>query len=280
MNERRRARRPQGSSRHGRPAAPHFAEFHVTASSVTAPSHLAADAFRGQTLVVTGASRGLGRACALAAAAAGGHIVAVARTQGGLEALDDDVRAAGATPPVLVPADVTDGEALDRLGAALYERFGAVHGLIHAAGGHQGLAPLAHVAPKAFDAVIALNLTSAYRLLRAFDPLLRAGAAARGRATAVVIDDATPPDPPVFWAPYAAAKAGLAALARAYDAESAPNHVRARVFTPPPMATRVRMKAFPGDMGAVAGAGASSAGAALAEPQAIAADVLQLFVMD
>ncbi len=244
--------------------------------STAAP--ISSQAFEGQTIVVTGASRGLGHACALGVAAAGGQVVAVARTQGGLEALDDEARAAGGAPPVLVPADVTDGDALDRLGAALYERFGALHGLIHAAGGHQGLAPLTHVEPKAFDAVIALNLTSAYRLVRAFDPLLRAGAAARGSATALFINDATPPEPPVFWAPYAAAKAGLAALAGAYDAESAPNNVRARVFTPPAMATRVRMKAFPGDMGAVAGTDASVSGAVLADPKTVAADALRLLL--
>ncbi len=235
---------------------------------------MATNAFADRVFVVTGASRGLGRACAEQIGAAGGQVIALARTQGGLEDLDDAVRAAGGPQPVLAPADVTDGDGLDRLGGALFQRFGRVDGLIHAAGGHQGLGPLAQVKPDDFQAILALNMTSAFRLIRALDPLLRAAADAKGRADALFIADATPPSPPALWAPYAAAKAGLAALVEAYTAEVAASGVRAQLFTPPPMATRTRMKAFPGDMGAVSGPQASVTGAALTAPQDVARDLL------
>lgn len=242
----------------------------------TADSAEATGDFAGRTILVTGGSRGLGAACAQKLAAEGAQIIALARTQGGLEALDDGIRAAGGAPPVLVPADVCDGDALDRLGAALFERYAALDGVIHAAGGHQGLAPLAQIAPKDFEAVIALNLMSAHRLIRAMDPLLRAAAHARGVAHAVFITDGTPPDPPAFWGPYAAAKAGLTAMVGAYAAEARPDGVHAHMFTPPPMSTAVRMKAFPGDMGAVAGEGRTAAGDALADPAEVAVDVTAL----
>lgn len=195
-----------------------------------------------KTLLVTGASRGLGAAIARQAAGEGAHIIALARTTAGLEELDDAIRTAGIGSATLVPLDVEDAESVDRLAAPLLERFGAIHGLVHAAGGHLGLAPVCDVTPKDFAATIEVNLTSAYRLVRALHPLLRAGAPSH----AVFFTDATPPDPPAYWAPYAAAKAGLAALIAGYGAEAKPSGVSVHVVDPGPMATKLRARAFPG----------------------------------
>ena len=128
--------------------------------------------FGGRVALVTGASRGIGRATALALAKSGAHVVALARTQGALEELDDAVKAVGSVA-TLVPCDLKDFGALDRLGAALYERWGRLDVLV-ANGGMLGpLTPLAHLDPKACDDLVATNVTANLRLLRSMDLLLR-----------------------------------------------------------------------------------------------------------
>ena len=129
--------------------------------------------------LVTGASRGIGRAVALALAAAGAHVVGVARTQGALEELDDEIRARSGDPATLVPLDLKDMEALDRLGAALHERWGKLDVLFGNAGILGDLTPLGHVDPKTWDTLMAVNVTANWRLIRSLDPLLRASDAGR-----------------------------------------------------------------------------------------------------
>ncbi len=192
--------------------------------------------------VVTGASRGIGRACAVALAKAGAHVVAVARTVGGLEELDDAVRAAGGAA-TLVPLDVRDGDGIDRLGAALFERFGRVDALLGNAGVLGLMAPLAHVPPKVWDEAVAVNVTANYRLIRSFDALLRASPA--GRAVFMSTGAARSHRP--YWGSYSATKAALESMALIYAAECEGTNVRVNVFNPGPVRTAMRAKAFPGE---------------------------------
>ena len=124
--------------------------------------------------LVTGASRGIGRAAALALAAAGAHIVAVARTPGALEALDDEIRELTGQPATLVPMDIGEGDGLDQLGLAIHQRFGRLDILVHAAAILGPMTPVAHIEPKHWDRIVSVNLTASYRLIRSMEPLLRA----------------------------------------------------------------------------------------------------------
>lgn len=199
--------------------------------------------FSGRIACVTGASRGIGRATALALAAGGAQVVAVARTQGGLEALDDAIRAAGGLQSTLVPLDLRDGDGLDRLGLAIHERWGRLDILV-ANGAILGpISPLGHVVPQEWDQAIAVNLTAQWRLIRSFDPLLQASDA--GRAVFVTSGAATKCRP--FWGPYSASKAALDALARTYAAETEASAMRVNLFNPGPIRTTMRAQAMPGE---------------------------------
>ena len=171
--------------------------------------------------LVTGASRGIGRAAALALAAAGCHVIALARTQGGLEELDDEIRALrpeAEAPATLVPCDLHDFPAIDRLGEAIHRRWGRLDVLVAAAGALGPLTPLHHVDPKQWDDVMAINVTANWRLVRALDPLLRQSPA--GRAVFVTSGAASRAELRAYWGPYAVSKAALDALARTYAAET------------------------------------------------------------
>jgi NAD(P)-dependent dehydrogenase (short-subunit alcohol dehydrogenase family) len=192
--------------------------------------------------LVTGASRGIGHATALALAKAGAHVVAVARTVGGLEELDDAIRALGGSA-TLVPLDLKDYPGIDRLGAALQERFGRLDVLIGNAGILGPLSPLGHVEPMAWDAVMAVNVTANWRLIRALDPLLRRSTAGR----VVFISSGVAALALAYWGPYAASKAALEVLARTYAAETATTNVRVNVLTPGPIRTNMRAQAMPGE---------------------------------
>lgn len=192
--------------------------------------------------VVTGASRGLGRAAALALASEGAHIIALARTQGGLEELDDEIRNAGGSA-TLVPADIKDYPAIDRLGAAIFERWKKLDVLVGNAGILGKLTPLGHVDPKLFDDVMAVNVTANWRLIRSLDPLLRASDA--GRAVFVTSGAAQHPMP--YWGPYSISKAALEAMVRTYAAENNTTNVRANCFSPGPTRTKMRAQAMPGE---------------------------------
>ena len=195
--------------------------------------------------LVTGASRGIGRALALALAREGAHVVALARTQGALEELDDEIRAL-AGEATLVPCDVTDFDALDRLGAALFERYGRLDVLIGNAGLLGPISPLAHVSPAEFAATLAVNLTANWRLIRSLDPLLRASPS--GRALFITSGAASRRPMKPYWGPYALSKAALEALARTYAAETQNvSNVKVMLANPGPLRTAMRAKAMPGE---------------------------------
>ena len=197
----------------------------------------------GLTAVVTGASRGIGRACALGLAQAGAHVIATARTQGALEELDDEIKAATGESATLVPADIKDGKAIDRLGAAIYERWGRLDILVHAAGDLGQMTPVAHLEPNTWDRTMAVNASAAYRLIRSFDPLFRRAAAARP----IFITSGAARRPRALWGPYAASKAALEALVGCYADEMENTAVRLVLLDPGVMRTRMRATAFPGE---------------------------------
>ena len=192
--------------------------------------------------LVTGASRGIGHATALALARAGAHVVAVARTVGGLEELDDAIRAAGGSA-TLVPLDLRDYAGIARLGPALAERYSRLDVLIGNAGVLGPLSPLGHVEPQAWDEVMAVNVTANWHLVRALDPLLRQSAAGR----VVFLTSGVGASPRAYWGPYAISKAALDALARTYAAETVSTNVRVNLFSPGPTRTRMRAAAMPGE---------------------------------
>ena len=199
--------------------------------------------------LVTGASRGIGRAAALALAAAGCHVVALARTQGGLEELDDEIRALRPdveTPATLAPCDLRDFPALDRLGEALHKRWGRLDVLVAAAGVLGPLSPLHHVDPKAWDEILAINVTANWRLIRALDPLLRQSPA--GRVAFLTSAAASRAELRAYWGPYAVSKAAVDALARTYAAETVnTSAIRVMLVNPGPLRTRMRAAAMPGE---------------------------------
>jgi NAD(P)-dependent dehydrogenase (short-subunit alcohol dehydrogenase family) len=199
--------------------------------------------FTGKIALVTGASRGIGRAAALALAAAGAHVIATARTQGALEELDDEIRAATGQSATLVPLDIAEGDGLDQLGFAIHQRFGRLDVLVHAAAILGPMTPVAHIEPKHWDRVVAVNLTAAYRLIRTTETLLRASDAAR----AIFLTSSRAGRPKAFWGPYGVTKAGLENLVRTWADELEQTKIRAVLLDPGPMRTRMRAEAMPGE---------------------------------
>ena len=194
--------------------------------------------------LVTGASRGIGRAAALALAARGVHVVATARTVGALESLDDAIRAATGREATLLPLDlIKEAEQLDAIGPTLLERFGRCDILVHAAGLLSKLTPAAHIMPKDWADSLAVNATATWRLIRTLDPLLRAAPAGR----AVVLTDARAGAPLAYWGLYGAAKAAQAHLAQTWAQEVANSPLRVILHDPGPTATNLRMVAMPGE---------------------------------
>jgi len=192
--------------------------------------------------VVTGASRGIGRAAALALAEAGAHIVALARTQGALESLDDEIRAKGSSA-TLVPVNLKDLDAIDRLGAAIYERWGKLDILLGNAGQLGELAPITHIDQPVWDEVMTVNVTANYRLIRSFDPLLRASDAGR----AVFLTSGAAHKCSAYWGVYSISKAALEALVRTYAAETVTTPVKVMLLSPGPLRTSMRRAAMPGE---------------------------------
>jgi NAD(P)-dependent dehydrogenase (short-subunit alcohol dehydrogenase family) len=197
---------------------------------------------QGRIILVTGASRGIGYAMAKKLAAEGAQVIAIARTQGGLEDLDDEIKATGGQC-TLVPMDLKDGNAIDRLGAALHERFGHLDGLLMNAGQLGAITPFPHTTPKDWDSVINTNLTANYRLIRAMDPLLRASDAGR----VVAITSSVAQSHRAYWGAYAISKAGLEAMANIYAEETEITKVRVNIYDPGGTRTAMRAKAVPGE---------------------------------
>jgi NAD(P)-dependent dehydrogenase (short-subunit alcohol dehydrogenase family) len=192
--------------------------------------------------LVTGASRGIGYATALALARAGAHVVAVARTVGGLEELDDEIRKLGGSA-TLVPLDVRDAPGVARLAAALDERYRRLDVLIGNAGIGGPSSPLTHVEPQAWDDVMAINVTANWQLIRHLEPLLRASKAGR----AVFISSGAAHNARAYRGPYGISKAALEALARTFAAETESTNIRVNVFNPGPTRTRLRAAVMPGE---------------------------------
>ena len=196
----------------------------------------------GRVAVVTGASRGIGFEAAKGFAAAGAHVIAVARTVGGLEELDDTINAAGGTA-TLVPLDLKDFEGIDRLGGAIFERWKALDILLANAGLLGRLSPLAHVPANIWDDAMAVNVTANWRLIRSLDPLLRKSDA--GRAIFMTSGIARICLP--YWGVHAASKAALDAIARTYAEEVAQTPIRVSLVSPGPTRTGLRAQAMPGE---------------------------------
>lgn len=197
----------------------------------------------GKTALITGASRGIGAAIAKAYAAEGAQVVLVARTVGGLEKVDDDIRAAGGKPASLIAADLRQLDMLDNIGPSLYERFGGLDILVGNAAMLGTLGPVAHAAPAEMEDVFKVNVLANARLLRSCDPLLRQSPAGR----VIMVSSGAAKAGIAFWGGYAASKAALEQLTLSYAAEVKTTNVRANIIDPGVVATRMRAKAFPGE---------------------------------
>ena len=197
----------------------------------------------GRVALVTGASRGIGKAVARLFAQEGAEMVLVARTTGGLEELDDEIRASTGRTSLLVPLDLREFDAIDRLGAALYERFGRLDVLVGNAGDLGTLSPLGHIEPKEFQRVVDINLTANWRLLRSLDPLLRRSEA--GRAIFVTSSVGSQARP--FWGGYSITKAALEMMVRIYAEEVKQTKIRANLIDPGRTRTGMRAQAYPGE---------------------------------
>ena len=195
--------------------------------------------------LVVGASRGIGYESALALAKAGCQVVATGRTQGALEELDDAVYAATGRHAALVPFDLVDGGAIDRLGGALHERFGRLDVWVQAAAtmGSAGLTPVAHADPRDFARVEKVNFTAVYRLIRSLEPLLRVSDA--GRVVHLTTGLAT--EPRAFWGAYASTKAAAENVMRCWADEIESTAIRIAVLNPGRMRTALRAQAYPGE---------------------------------
>ena len=192
--------------------------------------------------LVTGASRGIGRAAALQLSESDTHIIALARSKGALESLGDEITAAG-NAATLVPLDLTDAEGISRLGNALMERFGRLDGWLANAAILGTIGPLATVGPRSFEQTIEINLTANWRLISALTPLLQASASPR----AVFVTSSVARAPRAFWGPYQAAKAGLEALALGWADETEALGIKVNLFDPGGTRTGMRAEAMPGE---------------------------------
>ena len=196
----------------------------------------------GRVALITGASRGLGAAVAERFAAEGAHLILVARTQAGLEETDDRVRSAGGTA-TLVPLDLTKFDEIDRMAAAVAQRFGRLDVLVGNAGLLPPLTPVGHLSPKDWQATIDLNLTANWRLIRAFDQGLRRSVAGR----VIMVTSGAAMGAFAYWGAYAASKAGLETLVASYAKEIEQSAVRANLLDPGTVRTNMRAQAFPGE---------------------------------
>jgi len=200
------------------------------------------DQLDGAVALVTGASRGIGAAVAIELARLGAHVVITARTQGGLEETDDAIRAVGGEA-TLLPLDLKDGEQIDAIGPTLLQRFGRLDALVHNAGALGCLTPVSHIVPKDWAEVVGVNLSASWRLIRTSEPLLRVAPAGR----AVFVTESRAREPRAYWGAMGATKAGMEHLVLTWAQEVATTALRVNLFDPGPVATRMRLRAFPGE---------------------------------
>lgn len=201
-----------------------------------------AQQLEGRVALVTGASRGIGYFLARRLAAEGAHVVAVARTVGGLEELDDEIQRAGGSA-TLVPLDLADMAGIDRLGAAIHERWGKLDVLVANAGVLGILAPLGHIEAKTFDKTMTVNVTATWRAIRSVDPLLRKSDAGR----AIVLSSGAAHSCKAFWGLYAATKAATEAMVRSWANETVNTPLRVNSVNPGGTRTAMRALAMPGE---------------------------------
>ena len=198
----------------------------------------------GRIALITGGSRGIGAAIARRFAAEGAKLILVARSQGGLEEVDDEIRAAMGedAAPTLVPMDLADMDQVERLAPAIAERFGRLDILVANAGLLGTLSPIAQIEPETWDEVMAVNLTANWRLIRLFDPPLRASDAGR----AIFLSSGASRGSP-YWGAYAVSKAAVEAMVRVWAAETAKTSLRVNAVNPGATRTRMRAQAYPGE---------------------------------
>ncbi|MBC8269163.1 MAG: SDR family NAD(P)-dependent oxidoreductase [Rhodospirillaceae bacterium] len=198
---------------------------------------------QGRIALVTGASRGIGRAVAKAFAKEGAHLILTARTQGALEELDDEILDISGQNATLVPMDLGDFDAIDHMGAAVFDRFKRLDVLVGNAALLTPLTPMAQVKPKDWDRVMTLNLTANFRLLRSFDPLLRMSDAGRAIFVSSTVTQGVWP----YWGAYSVSKAGLETMVKTYASENEKTKVKANIINPGPTRTTMRPVAYPGE---------------------------------
>lgn len=197
----------------------------------------------GRIALVTGASRGIGRAVALRYGKEGAQVIAFARTTGALEELDDEIRKAGGLPAVLINENLTDFDKIDQTGAALFQRFGKLDVLVGNAAMLGQLSPMGHYTPKMWTDVFNLNVHANWRLIRAMDPLLRLSDSGR----AMFVTSGVARKVAMYWGPYAASKAALEQMVKIYAAEVAHTQVKANIVDPGRVRTKMRALAYPGE---------------------------------
>jgi NAD(P)-dependent dehydrogenase (short-subunit alcohol dehydrogenase family) len=192
--------------------------------------------------LITGASRGVGRAVALVFAREGAHVLLLARTRKALEDVDDQVRAHGGKA-TLIPLDLADGKAIDALGPSLYERFHRLDVLVGNAGILGRLTPLTHIPSEQWERALAVNVTANWRLIRTLDSLLRRSDAGR----VIFVTSGVAHSGRAYWAPYSVSKAALDTLAKTYANETADSPIKVNLIDPGATATRMRAEAYPGE---------------------------------
>ena len=198
--------------------------------------------FQNRIILITGASRGIGRAVALAVARAGADLIITGRTIGALEELDDEIKAAGSKASI-VELDLHDFEAIPRLAAVINGRWGRLDGLVANAATLGPLAPLSHLDESIWNESIFVNLTAQWHLIKAMEPLLLAASAGRVVLVSSGVAEGIKP----FWGPYAISKAGLEAMGRVWAGETEQTNLRINILNPGGTATRMRASAFPGE---------------------------------
>ncbi|MBM3544922.1 MAG: SDR family NAD(P)-dependent oxidoreductase [Alphaproteobacteria bacterium] len=204
---------------------------------------MTAQRLKDRIALITGASRGIGRAVALAFAREGAHVLLLARDRKALAEVDDAIKAEGGTA-TLIPLDLADGPAIDALGPALYERFGRLDILVGNAGILGRLSPLTHTSSEHWERVLAVNLTANWRLIRTLDPLLKRSDAGR---VIFVTSSGVADEARAYWAPYSVSKIALETLAKTYADETRDSAIRVNLVHPGATATRMRAEAYPGE---------------------------------